>query len=131
MNQVAASLPTERSFGLGVGGVCTGVAALFWWRGSPTLSLILLVVGAFLIVFGLITPRALRVPNRLWWRVAQTVGWVNTRILLILFFAVVLTPVGVAMRLFGRNPLRGPRAQTNWTPYPARRGDPRHYEHLF
>ena len=91
----------------------------------------LLVVGTLLVGLGLVAPVALRVPNRLWWRVAQAVGWVNTRILLTLFFAVVLTPVGVVMRLFGRNPLRGADAQTNWTPYPARRRDPRHYERLF
>ena len=128
---MSAGLPTKRSFGLGIGGVCMAAAALVWWRGSPTMGLVLLVTGTLLIGFGLVAPLVLRVPNRLWWRVAQAVGWVNTRVLLTLFFAIVLTPVGVAMRLFGRNPLRGAGAQTNWTPYPARRRDPRHYEHLF
>ena len=85
------------------------------------MGLVLLVTGTLLIGFGLVAPLVLRVPNRLWWRVAQAVGWVNTRVLLTLFFAIVLTPVGVTMRLFGRNPLRGAGVQTNWTPYPARR----------
>jgi cytochrome bd-type quinol oxidase subunit 1 len=76
-------LPTGRSFGLGVGGVFIGLAALFWWR------------------------------------VAQVVEWVNTRIILTVFFAVVLTPVGGVMRLFGRNPLHGAGVQTNWVPHPA------------
>lgn len=131
MHHLAAGLPTERSFGRGVGSVCIGAAALVWWRGHPIVSMVLLVVGTLLVGLGFVAPAALRVPNRLWWRVAQTVGWVNTRVLLTLFFASVLTPVGVAMRLFGRNPLRGADAQTNWTPYPARRRDARHYEHLF
>jgi hypothetical protein len=126
-----ADLPSERSFGLGVGGVCAAAAALIWWRGSPTLGLVLFVTATLLIGLGLVAPSALRVPNRIWWRVAQVVGFVNTRILLTLFFAVVLTPVGVAMRFFGRNPLRGADAQTNWMPYPTRRRDPRHYERLF
>ena len=95
------------------------------------IGFILLVAGTLLIGLGLIVPAALHVPNRLWWRFAQTVGWLNARVVLTLFFAVVLTPVGVAMRLFGRNPLRAPRTNTNWHPYPVRRGDPRHYEHLF
>ena len=124
-------LPTERSFGLGVGGVCSGVGALLWWSGSQTSGLVLLVTGALLVGFGLVAPMALRVPNRVWWRVAQAIGWVNTRILLTVFFAVVLTPVGVVMRLFGRNPLRGAGVRTNWTSYPARRRDSRHYERLF
>ena len=124
-------LPSERSFGLGVGGVFSAVGALVWWRGSQNTGLVLLVTGTLLIAFGLVAPMALRVPNRVWWRVAQAIGWVNTRILLTVFFAVVLTPVGVVMRLFGRNPLRGSAAQTNWASYPARRRDSRHYEHLF
>ena len=89
---MTAGLPSERSFGRGVGGVCLAAAALVWWRGSATLGLVLLVTGTLLIGLGLIAPSALRVPNRVWWRVAQAVGWVNTRILLTLFFAVVLTP---------------------------------------
>ncbi len=128
---MTGQLPTERSFGIGVGGVCIGLASLFWWRGSPTTGAVLLGTGTLLVGFGFVAPMALRVPNRVWWRVAQVVGWVNTRILLTVFFAVVLTPVGTVMRLFGRNPLRGAGGQTNWTSYPARRRDSRHYERLF
>ena len=92
---------------------------------------VLFVTGALLVGFGFLAPKVLRVPNRVWWRVAQVVGWVNTRILLTLFFAIVLTPVGVVMRAFGRNPLRGAGGQTNWTSYPDRRRDTQHYERLF
>ena len=126
-----AKLPTERSFGSSIGGACVAAAALAWWRGHSTIGSMLFVLGTLLIGLGLSAPAALRVPNRYWWRFAQVLGWVNARVLLTLFFAVVLTPVGVVMRLFGRNPLRAPDADTNWRPYPARRADPKHYEHLF
>lgn len=123
--------PGERSFGLSVGPVCLGLAAVAWWRVYPTLSTVLLVVGTLLVVFALVAPRALRLPNRVWWRFAQALGWVNARILLSLFYAVVLTPVGAAMRLFGWNPLKAAAESTNWRPYPARRGDTRHYERMY
>lgn len=123
--------PTERSFGLGVGGASLSAAAAVWWRGYPAVALALGVAGALLVALGFGAPSALRVPHRLWWRFAQTVGWVNARVVLTVFFVLVLTPVGVAMRVFGRNPLRGSHRHTNWSPYPARRRDPRHYEHLF
>lgn len=128
---MTGSLPTERSFGVGVGSVAVVAAALLWWRGYPSIGLVLLIVGTLLIVLGRVAPSALRVPNRIWWRFAQTIGWVNARVLLTLFFALVLTPVGVAMRLFGRNPLRALHAQSNWGPYPVRRRDPKHYERMF
>lgn len=128
---MTARLPTERSFGLGVGGVFLALGAWLCWRGSPTIGPILLGAGALLVGLGLVAPMVLRIPNRIWWRMALVLGWVNTRILLTLFFAVVLTPVGVVMRMFGRNPLRGASVRTNWIPYPSRRSDTQHFERLF
>jgi len=125
------SPPTERAFGRGVGGVSLGAAALLFWRGYPAASLVLLVAGSLLVGLAFIAPSALRVPNRVWWRFAQALGWVNTRVLLTLFFALVLTPVGVVMRLFGRNALRPPQPHTSWSPYSTRRRDPKHYERMF
>jgi hypothetical protein len=123
--------PTERSFGLSIGGVCLALAALAWWRSRPLMSLLLLFTGILLVSLGAVAPSVLRLPNRVWWLFAQRLGWVNARILLSVFFALVFTPVGVVMRLFGRNALSGHRPDTNWRPYPSRRADPRHYEHLF
>jgi hypothetical protein len=123
--------PGERSFGLSVGSAFLGGAALAWWRGYARVALVLAGLGLWLVVFGWLWPSALRGPNRIWWRFAQVLGWVNARIILTAFFALVLTPAGIVMRMAGRNPLRAPRSDTNWTPYPARRADPRHFERLY
>lgn len=128
---MTVSPPTERSFGISVGGVSLSAGALSLWRGYPTVGLVLLLAGGLLVGFALAAPSALRVPSRYWWRLAQALGWVNARLLLTLFFVLVLTPVGVIMRLFGRNPLRPPHAQTNWGAYSVRRRDPKHYERMF
>ena len=41
-----------------------------------------------------------------WWiRFGDLLGWVNTRILLTLIFYLVVTPIGLVMRLFRRSPL--------------------------
>jgi len=126
-----AGLPTERSFGLSIGGASLAAGALLLWRGYATVALVLLGAGGLLVGLALVAPSALRVPNRWWWRFAQALGWINARILLTLFFALVLTPVGMVMRLFGRNPLRPTEAQTGWGAYSVRRRDPKHYERMF
>ena len=123
--------PTERAFGTSVGGACLGLGALLAWRGSSAAGPMLIALGALLVVLGRLAPSALRVPNRYWWRFAQVLGWINTRVLLTLFYALVLTPAGVIMRLVGRNPLRPTEAHTSWSPYAARRRDPKHYERMF
>ena len=124
-------IPSERSFGLSVGCVSAIAGALLMWRGRPSAGTTLAIAGILLVCAGLLAPSALRGPNRVWWRFAQRLGWINSRILLTLLFFVVLTPVGFLMRLFGRNPLRSARADTNWSDYDERRRDPRHYEHLY
>jgi hypothetical protein len=123
--------PSERSFGVSVGSVLLVLGAIASWRHRQTTATTLLAIGGVLLVFGLLAPVALRIPNRIWWRFAQTLGWVNSRILLTLFFAIVLTPIGVVMRLTGHDPLRSGGHDSNWRPYPERHRDPKHFEHLF
>lgn len=123
--------PSERSFGLSVGTVSLLFAGLLAWRGHPRAAAAAGIVGILLLAGGLLAPTALRLPNRLWWRFATVLGWVNSRILLTVFFFLVLTPVGCLLRLFGRSPLRSVHPGTNWSGYDARRRDSRHYEHLY
>jgi hypothetical protein len=123
--------PTERAFGVSVGSACLALGGLLWWRAHPAPGLALVAVGSALLVLGRLAPSTLHVPNRYWWRFAQVLGSINARVLLTLFYALVLTPVGVVMRAFGRNPLRPTEARTSWSPYAARRRDPKHYERMF
>ena len=128
---MTGELPTERSFGVSVGCVSVAVSALVWWRGHPLASQVLFVVGSALVLFGLLAPSALYWPNRIWWRFAQALGWVNSRILLAAFFLLILTPSGFVLRLCGWHPLSSVGTSTNWRPYPASRRNLRHYEKLY
>jgi hypothetical protein len=123
--------PSERSFGTSVGSVLVVLGAIALWRNRQTVGTTMVAVGGVLVLLGLVAPTLLRVPNRIWWRFAQTLGWVNSRILLTVFFAVVITPVGLVMRALGRNPLRPVDEKTGWTPSPARHHDPKHFERMF
>jgi hypothetical protein len=126
-----ARVPTERAFGTSVGTACVVIGALLMWRGSSTIGVLVIVLGAVLMALGRIAPFVLRVPNRYWWRFAQVLGWINARVLLTLFYALVITPAGVIMRLAGRNPLHPQQSQTSWGPYATRRRDSTHYERMF
>ena len=123
----------ERSFGLSVGGACLALAALWAWRRTPTLPLIFSLIGAVLVILGLLAPTLLRVPNRLWWRLAHVLGWINSRILMTVIFFLILTPVGVIRRLGGADSLRLKTAGrgSGWLPYPERFRNPHHYERMY
>jgi hypothetical protein len=38
--------------------------------------------------------------------VGRVLGWINSRIILSIFFYMILTPVGILFRLLGKDPMR-------------------------
>jgi saxitoxin biosynthesis operon SxtJ-like protein len=95
-----------RSFGFIVGGIFTLLG--IWpavWRGQP-LRLWSLILGGILLVLGLAWPRSLTHVYRLWMRVGEVLGWINTRLILGALFYLLFTPLGLYMRLRGTDPMR-------------------------
>jgi hypothetical protein len=127
-----ASSPSNRSFGLTVGGVLFVWALIRIWRGHAA-SPIVLVVAGVLILAALVMPSSLRVPNALWMRLAHVLGAINTRILLGVLFFLIITPLGLFLRVSGRDWLRlkQPRGASGWVSYPQGVRNPRHYERMF
>ncbi len=95
-----------RTFGLLVGGVfgLIGVWPLLF-RGEG-LRLWALALAGPLIGLGLVLPHSLKHVHKGWMWVGHILGWVNTRILLGIIFFGLLTPMGVVMRLFGRDAMQ-------------------------
>ena len=92
-----------RTFGLVLGALlaaCFGVWPLLRHRGSPLWPWIL---ASLLWLLALIWPAALSYLHRGWTRLGLALGWVNTRVILTLLFAITIVPVGLAMRLCGRD----------------------------
>ena len=124
----------EREFGLIVGGVFLLLGAWWFYRGkfgnATNLSMAL---GALLILFGLIWPKALVYPNKAWMLLAAGLSFVSTRIILALVFFLIVTPIGVVKRLSGWDPLnrRSGSSDSYWRPYSERQRDQRHYEKMY
>jgi hypothetical protein len=122
-----------RKFGYLFAGVGVVAAAFLFWKGNPGWRW----VAGFALLFllgGALAPSALRPVYRIWMRFAFVLAWINTRVLLTLFFLLVITPVGVIMRLCGRDILdrRIDRARRSyWSPRNRDRVNPERYENLF
>ena len=95
--------PNEvQKFGILFAAICALVTVYMAWRGNqlwPYFS-----GGAvFFLVTGFIGHAILRPVYIGWMKFAFVLGWVNTRILLGLFFYLVLTPIGLVLRLTGKD----------------------------
>jgi hypothetical protein len=76
-----------------------------FWRGAPPRWWGLL-LGSILLALALAWPRSLRQVYWLWMRVGETLGWLNTRIILGILFYGMFTPVGLFMRIRHKDLLR-------------------------
>ncbi len=75
------------------------------WQPSPASWVLYGIATAFLLL-GLLAPSALRPIYKAWMALADLLNRIMTPVILSLFFFLVLTPVGLLMRLFGYDPLR-------------------------
>ena len=93
-----------RKFGLTVGAAFAVLGAVSWWRGHVWPPRVMWTLAVLLMVPGALFPAVLGPVQRGWMKFALVLGHFNTRIILTVLFYLVMTPVGLIMRLF-RDPL--------------------------
>lgn len=124
----------NRKFGLVVGPVFLVLSAvLYFWRHRTVAPVVFGILGGALVLLGLVAPALLERPHRAWMALAHAMGRVTTAIFLFLVYFLVLTPLGIVLRLVGRDELHRRRRDESslWMPYPERNRDVRHFERMF
>lgn len=103
LQQLDLSKKSLRKFGLIVGAVFVLLTLWLTFKNyHPTLRYILGTIGILLIVFGIFLPKVLKGIYLFWIGIALAIGWVISRILLIILYYVVLTPIGLIGRSIGK-----------------------------
>ena len=105
-----AASSSDRSFGLVFAGFFALLTLHNWWRAGRSWPLELAIAAVFLAA-ALLRPTLLHWPNRAWTKLGALLGAIVTPIVMALLFFLVVTPVGLLMRLAGKDTLRrhGPR----------------------
>ena len=105
-----------RNFGLLVGAALVALGLLFLLRGKARYPYFL-APGVLLLVLGAVFPRSLRYAYVAWMCLAIVLGFIVSTVILTLFFILVITPIGLAARLLGKDLLRlklDRRGSTYW-----------------
>ena len=76
-----------------------------WW--------ILVAIAVILLLLALVKPLWLNPLRLVWDKIGHVLGIINTYILLTLFYFVILTPLSLIMRLFGKDILKLKRNKNN------------------
>jgi hypothetical protein len=113
-----------RKFGLLVGGILFALGVLFWARGKARYPYFL-APGALLVVLGAAVPAALKQIYIAWMTLAILLGFIVSSVILTFFFFVVILPIGLVSRVFGKDFLTrklDPQATTYWIGRARREG---------
>lgn len=94
-----------RKFGLLVGGAFLAIAGIFYWRAKMGPVPYVGGLGGLLVVGGLVAPTALGPIYKAWMGLALVLSKVTTPIFMGVIYFIVITPMGVIMKLIGRRAL--------------------------
>lgn len=111
-----------RRFGLTVGFVFLLLGCVLLWRHRGA-AWPLVSIGAVLVLAAGLAPLALKWVHGPWMIAALALGWIVTRILLTIVFFLVVTPIGLLQRLFGKRAIEvafEADAASYWEPRTAR-----------
>ncbi len=95
-----------RDFGLVTGGIIALLFGLFLpWLLESGFPIWPWVVAGVLAVWGVIAPMSLQPTYRLWMKLGLLLSRVTTPIILGIVFYLLIWPMGLVMRIFGRDPM--------------------------
>lgn len=130
IRSISSSRKDLRNFGLVVGCGFFLISLLLLWRGKAPWPWFL-GAGIALPLLGLTFPALLKPLQKAWMTLAVLMGWVMTRVILSLLFYLVLTPLGLTARLFGKSfldhPPPGP-SDSYWNLREESEESPKRYE---
>lgn len=107
---------SDRGFGFVFAGFFAIVAILRWWKGHGAAEWFA-AAGLAMLLIALIRPSLLAPFNRLWTKLALVLSKVMNPVIMGILFFLVVAPIGLLMRLFGKRPLAldlDPAAKTYW-----------------
>ena len=93
-----------REFGLTVGVVLIVLGGIAMWRGRPA-ALYLMTAGAIFGALGLTVPVVLKPLQKIWMGLGIVLGFFVSRVVLSILFYGIITPIGLVMKLFGKDVL--------------------------
>jgi len=112
-----------RSFGLLMGGVFLIVALWPLVIRGESIRVWASLIGVAFGAMGVLFPTGLEPFHRVWMKIGEKLGWINSRIILGILFFGIFTPMAFIMGLLGKRPLQlgyDPKANSYRVPKKAR-----------
>ncbi len=89
-------------FGITMGVILLALGGIALWRHKTTYAYFF-TGGILFIIFGVIAPAVLKPLQKAWMAISVVIGFFMSRVVLAVLFYGVITPIGLFMRLFGKD----------------------------
>ena len=100
MEKLDLSKKNLKKYGITMAVACIIIAALLSFKHRHVV-VTPCVIGLVFFLVAVTVPAVLKPVYIVWMRLAFVLGWCNTRLILILLFYLMLTPLGLLLKLFG------------------------------
>ena len=116
MQKKRDELKDLRQFGIALAAMLTVFGAIHFLKQHTILAQWFCGVGLAILCIGLSAPRMLKHVYAVFLKVAHAIGWFNTRVILILIYYAILTPIALIVRISGKD-LLNRRIEKNISSY--------------
>ena len=99
-------LPSNKKFGLFFSAIFVLIAVYAYLKFRVEFAIFALTTSTLFAIAAILTPKILSPLNRLWFSLGLLLGKIVSPIVLALIFFVLITPVSLVTRLFGRDELK-------------------------
>ncbi len=106
-----------RRYGFVMAGAFGVISALLWWRSSAGAPYVL-GVASFFGILAIVAPTLLGPVEKLWMAFAEKLSIVMTTLILTVAYYLVITPIGLLLRVMGKDLLKIKKSQAPsfWQP---------------
>ena len=103
---VSDVLPSNRKFGLFFTSVFAILASWFYWRYDSALTPLFFAISGCFALTTTFAPNLLQPLNHIWFFLGKLLGKIVHPVVLALLFFILITPISLVSRLFGRDELK-------------------------
>jgi hypothetical protein len=130
ISQIKSGPKEIKSFARLVGTILLLLGIFLIWKQNGG-GIPLLVVGVLLWVVSQLAPNLLKPAQKAWMILALMMGWVMSRVILTIFFCLMVTPIGIVLKLMRKDLLDAridKRVKSYWKPKEIRELSPEDFE---
>ncbi len=106
MNFSSIELPSNRKFGVFFAGIFSLTSGYFFYQNAVSIAWVSAGLAFMFLFLAFIRPELLLPLNKLWMGLGFLLGMIVSPIVLGAIFFLIFTPIGLLMRLVGRDELR-------------------------